>query len=565
MTASPQPITTAHNAQAAKPGKPSLLAHLTSRRWAVPVALYCIAAATQLATVVAVRFPLTEGSAYYVAVARNLVAGRGLVVDAIWSYATPPLVLPRPAFELWQPLASALAAIPMAALGPSFVAAQLAFALVGAALAPLAWLVAREAARYLDLPARRGAWTAIGAGLLTAVSGPLLLAGAVPDSTLPFAVLGVGACLMMPAASSGDRRALLALGIVLGLAYLTRMEAIYLGLTFVGVTLAANAPVRQLLVRVAAVAAAAALVAVPWWLRNLDVFGTPFPTQIRDNLWLTSNEQIFAYLERPTFAAFAAQGPLSIAANIVAGLAYQLVDVLLVPGGPAILIGLAAVVVGSGTALRRRSSRPRAALRTPLGALLLFGSITFVVTAVLFPIATLWGTFQHAAGPLLVGLIVAAVIGGDLFVDRIGRWRSWQRNNAWLAPAALIALTLPITLVQVTGAAGQAADESRSVNQVASSLPAVREAAGVPSTAPVVTNRPIWLSDALTVPTLALPPEPASNVLELARAFGARTVVVFDVFPTPLLDGEPNSCFDPHNTDAGGDVHVFTIAEECMK
>ena len=58
--------------------------------------------------------PTPEDTAYYVGVARNLVEGRGLVTDAIWSYQTPPLVFPRPAFEVWLPLPTFLAAIPMA-------------------------------------------------------------------------------------------------------------------------------------------------------------------------------------------------------------------------------------------------------------------------------------------------------------------------------------------------------------------------------------------------------------------------------------------------------------------
>ena len=59
-------------------------------------------------------FPKPEDTAYYVGVARNLIDGRGLVSDALWSYATPPLVFPRPAFEVWLPLPTFLAAIPMA-------------------------------------------------------------------------------------------------------------------------------------------------------------------------------------------------------------------------------------------------------------------------------------------------------------------------------------------------------------------------------------------------------------------------------------------------------------------
>ena len=42
-----------------------------------------------------VTFPIPEDTAYYYGVARNLVEGRGLVSDAVWSFQTPPLIAPR--------------------------------------------------------------------------------------------------------------------------------------------------------------------------------------------------------------------------------------------------------------------------------------------------------------------------------------------------------------------------------------------------------------------------------------------------------------------------------------
>ena len=59
--------------------------------------LYALALAAGALAIGLVGFPANEGSAYYTAVAANLVEGRGLVIDAVWSYATPPLTLPRPA------------------------------------------------------------------------------------------------------------------------------------------------------------------------------------------------------------------------------------------------------------------------------------------------------------------------------------------------------------------------------------------------------------------------------------------------------------------------------------
>ena len=87
-------------------------------------ALFMVALAARAVVALAVPFPASEDSAYYVGVARNLLEGNGLVSDAIWSYATPPLVVPKPAFELWMPMATFVAAIPMALFGTTFGAAQ---------------------------------------------------------------------------------------------------------------------------------------------------------------------------------------------------------------------------------------------------------------------------------------------------------------------------------------------------------------------------------------------------------------------------------------------------------
>ena len=47
----------------------------------------------------------------------------------------------------------------------------------------------------------------------------------------------------------------------------------------------------------------------PWLLRQLSAFGTLFPGQALENAYLSRNEQIHAYLERPTLGSLLAQGP----------------------------------------------------------------------------------------------------------------------------------------------------------------------------------------------------------------------------------------------------------------
>jgi hypothetical protein len=530
---------------------------LAWRVLATPLGLYFLALLVRVAAIAAVPFSFNEGSAYYVTVAGNIASGRGPVIDAVWSYATPPLTLPRPAFELWQPLASFVAALPMQVLGPALASAQLGFAVLGAVLAPLTWLVARDAAARLDIRDGRAKWVAIGAGLFVAVGGPFVLSAAVPDSTLPFTVFAVAACVAMPGAARGERAPIVALGVLLGLAYLTRMEAVYLGLVFVGVAWAAGARRISLVRRVGTVALVGALVALPWWLRNLAVFGTPLPGQLADNAFLTANEQIFNYISRPSFDTFLAQGPAVIAANIGAGLWHNLVDVLLFPGNVITVVALITIVVGW---------RHRASLRSsPLTALVAYGVVCFAVTSVLFPVATLWGTFEHASGPLLVSFAVLAALGGDAFVVRVRAWRRWPRPNAGMAPAGLAAVVLAMTVLQLTLVSVQSRTRQSQIDGVAS---AALAAGLVEDSAPLISDHPIWLSEATGAPALALPQEGADAVTKLAHAFGAHFIVLFEPPSEATFDESSGAsqCVTQRAVPVPGGVEylgLYEISEGC--
>ena len=282
--------------------------------WLTAAAIFGIALVARALVASLIVFPKPEDTAYYVGVARNLLEGRGLVSDALWSFGTPPLVFPRPAFEVWLPLPTLLAAIPMAVLGHTFAAAQVASVVIGSVVPVLAWRLGADVAAERGLPTTRARTLAIGAGLTAAVYLPLLLHSALPDSTMPFAVLALGACLLMPriardgpAVRLADPR-VLALGVLIGLAALTRNEAIWLGATWAFVGWRAG----QL--RLVAVAGAVALlVFAPWMLRDWVVFGSPLPGQAAANALSIDGLDIFAWNDPPTLARYLAIGPARLA------------------------------------------------------------------------------------------------------------------------------------------------------------------------------------------------------------------------------------------------------------
>ena len=507
------------------------------------LAIFVVALVARAYFAAQIVFPKPEDTAYYVGVARNLLEGRGLVSDALWSYQTPPLVFPRPAFEVWLPLPTFLAAIPMAFFGTTFSAAQISSVLVGAIVPVLTWRLALDVAEERGLSVERARWVGIGAGMTTAVYLPLLLNSALPDSTMPFAAIVLGACLLMTRIVRDPRRAtptdprLLALGVLLGLGALTRNETVWLALIWAGLAwFSVNRPVVDRLRLIGVVAVVAAVVFAPWAYRNLVVLGSPLPGQAVTNALYLSGYDIFAWKDPPTLARHMAIGPAALIGLRIAGLAHNLLNVLVLLGIPVSVIGLAALPwQGRGLALR---------------PLLWISLIMFFVTSLLFPAATQWGTFLHAAAPVHVLIVISAVLVLDAGIARLGRRMGWTNPIAWLATALGLGASLlfSLALLPTFGAGShgtQALYEELGARMAAIDRP-LDASAG-----PVITNFPIWMSETQRIPSLALPNEPPGDVLDLARTFpGTRLMVLISPegthWPGDLEAGLPGSeCFAP--------------------
>jgi hypothetical protein len=482
--------------------------------------VFLVALAVRAWAAALIDFPTPEDTAYYVGVARTVVehgVGDGLVSNALWSYQTPPLTFPRPAFEVWLPLPSFLAAIPMLVLGTTFDAAQWAAVVVGAIVPVLAWRLAADVALERGLAPGRSRTLAVGTGVTTAVYLPLVLHSALPDSTILFAALALGACMLMPRIARDPRAArpgnpmLIALGVLLGVAALTRNEVIWVALTWailawrmVGTTL------RERLLLIGIPALVAALVFSPWAIRNLVVFDTVLPSQTLTNALSITGFDIFAWNDRPTLDRYLAVGGERLIGMRVEGLGHNLFNVLLLLGIPVAPLGLLALPWHG----RDRAVRP----------VVLMSVLAFLVTSLVFPVATTWGTYLHAAGPAHVLLVLSCLLALDAAIARVGAWRGWTRPVAWLGPALGIFGSALFCLVFVPAygrdaevAEAQYAAIERRFQELGQPL-----AQG----GPVITNFPIWLADATGARALALPAESPPDVLDLARHFPGTTRLI---------------------------------------
>ena len=497
-----------------------------SRReaWLTALAVFAVALAVRVAAASQIAFPRPEDTAYYVGVARNLVEGRGLVSDALWSYATPPLVFPRPAFEVWLPLPSLLAAVPLALSGArapipletAMRAAQVVSTSLGSLLAVLAWRLGADVAAERGLATGRARTLAVGAGLTTALYLPLVLHSALPDSTILFGVLALAAILLVNRVlgdACGPRvtdRRLWAAGLLLGLAALTRNEAAWLALALVIPVWRLPGASRAARGRLTGVLAIASLaVFVPWAIRDWAVFGSPLPGQAASNALSVTGFDIFAWHDMPTLSRYLDQGPAALIGMRLDGLGHNLVNVLLLFGIPVSAIGLVAL--------------PWQARDHVLRPLLLLSLFTFFVTSLVFPVATTWGTFLHASAPVHVLLIVATLGALDALLAAIGRRLGWTRPVAWLGPLLSVSASALFCVALLPSFGTGSADTARLYRVLATQL----AAAGMPldPASPTITDFPIWLAETARTTTLALPDEQPADVLDLASHFGARSIV----------------------------------------
>jgi hypothetical protein len=503
--------------------------------------VFLIALVVRIAAASLVVFPQPEDTAYYVGVARNLLEGHGLTSDALWSYGTPPLSFPRPAFEVWLPLPTFLAAIPMAQFGATFASAQLSSVVVGAIVPVLAWRLGADAATERRLSLNRTRVLALGAGLTSAVYLPLVLHSALPDSTMPFAALALAACLLMPRILRDAGRVrltspkVIALGVLIGLAALTRNEAVFLGLAWLVAVWRTPVLERSRKLALVAMPAAVALaIFIPWMVRDWLVFGNPLPGQALSNALSVTGFDIFAWNDPPTLARYLAEGPQRLLLMRAEGLYHNLFTVLLLPGIPAAFLGLIALP----WFIRLRSILPLAVLSIT----------TFLVTSLAFPVSTTWGTYLHAAGPAHVLLVVCALLALDAAIERVGQMRGWTRPVAWLGGALTIFGSLLFMAALMPSFGGLSVGLANRYEALAAQM----EAAGLPleEQGPIITNFPIWLSESTGARALALPAESPADVLDLASTFSGTHLLILHGdehgdWPAVLDTNAPGAdCFD---------------------
>lgn len=477
-----------------------------ARRW-----IFLGALAVRLLMAALIREPGYMDTAYYTVQGIRLAEGQGATEPYLWHYLDDPAGLPRPAFGYWMPLPSLLTA-PFWAVGRSFFAAQVPFAVLSALLAVLGAQLAWETSGRM-----RHTWAA--GGLLT-FSAYFFPFWTLPETFAPFALFGA-LCLwgggrywrMAGRTGGGARWAALAAGAA-ALAYLTRSD----GLLLIALALALPLLRRDVRGGLAALLALALLLA-PWMAYNLHARGTPLPTGGTRTLWLTTYDDIFCYRCDLSPRAYLEWGWAPILRSKLDALAWNLRTLLAVVG----YIFLTPLALVGGWHLRRR---PTFVLAWGY-LLLLFAAMTFAFT---FPGPR--GGFLHSAGALLPFIVAAGLTGVDRAVIWAGRRRGWNIPQAQqVFTGGLVALAVVMS-VMLTPPKLQGWHRAHNLHRKAGAWLRAHDAADCP----VLVGSPPNFWYATRIPALMVPNEPPGTAAQVAERYGACWMLLDVHHPQPMRD-----------------------------
>ena len=494
---------------------------------------------------------------YYFNGGKQIAFGNGWSEMFLWNYLDNPAGLPHPAFTYWMPLTSLVAAggIKMFPGAPSaFEAAQVLFILLSALVAPV------TAGLAFQLTGKKAfGWLA---GVLVIFSGFYFPFMTTTDSFSIYMLLGGVFFLVY---TRVNRARIEILGLLAGLMHLARADGLlWLGIAGLGVLidltrknedtvslkgLLRNAFSMGYLFSGLRIVVAYLVVMFPWYVRNLEVFGSVFPPGGNRTLWVLSYDELFSY-------------PAELLTPVrwwSAGLGN-----LLLARGEALLVNLqttfasmGALLPGTLAVLGFWNLRKH---RTIVLGLIGLG-VLFVFMTVVFPFSGMRGSYFHSGAAFVPLIMAVAPVGIDVLtkasLKRFQKWEDRKIRPFYLGVVILFVVGFSVVLY-FSAVVGLEGDPVMVWNQAEVRYKAVDEALdqlGADPTDAVVVSNPPGFFIVTGRPAFAIPNGSLEQLLELSADYDAEWVLVEPNHPDGL------ESFYESPQDAGQLIWMETVEE----
>jgi hypothetical protein len=265
--------------------------------------------------------------------------------------------------------------------------------------------------------ARLAGWFAVFSGFYAIYTG----------ITETFAIsMALGSCLLLILATDWSLlKRCLAAGALVGLMHLTRADGLlWLGAIgiWVGLEFFRLRPVLDFRTIVQAVCLsilAYGIIMSPWFLRNLNEWGSILPPGGSRTLWLTDYNQTYVYpASNLSFSTWRTSGIGEILSTRLNAMWMNIKTILVIQGG----IALLPLVIVGGLQLRRN-------IIVKTGAGMWLG--VFLFMSFVFPFAGSRGGFFHSGAAIQPLLWAIAAIGLNKMIEWGREVRNWHPKTAW--------------------------------------------------------------------------------------------------------------------------------------
>jgi 4-amino-4-deoxy-L-arabinose transferase-like glycosyltransferase len=345
---------------------------------------------------------------YYYSTGLSLSTGLGFREQFIWNYLNDPSGFPVPSHQYWMPTTSIIAGLPMALFGSQFKIAQIPFILFTASLPPITAIIAFKLHEDKRL--------ALVSGLFALFSGFFLPFLVTTDTFALYMIIGAAAFwYMSKAITKQDEKLWFAVGLLVGLAHLSRVDgALLFVIAFLGIMLMMNERIKP----TAFLIIGYVVFMLPWWIHNFNVTGAIMSTSSTKVLWTLSYDELFSFpANKLTFERWWSAGIGALLRVRLDSTLQNLQSLLLVNGtvflGPFMIIGVI-----------RFKKHPL--VRLSIGYL----ALLFITMSLIFPFAGARGGFFHSSSAVMPFLWALAPVGLFEAIKFGGEKRGWDLAGA---------------------------------------------------------------------------------------------------------------------------------------
>lgn len=518
------------------------------------LALFLIGTAIVMAAARFIPVPGYMDAEYYYANGTQLASGKGFYEPFLWNYLDDPAAIPHPANTYWMPLASLFSALGLFITGKSdFYSARIPFiflaGLIPSITAFISWRFSRN---------RVIAWLA---GGMAVFPGFYAIYMGNTDTFTLFMLLGslfliLGACSIKPAGLK-----FFILGVVAGLIHLARADGILwllggiilVGFEFFRTRGQLKSVGLEAIKSGASLLVGYLLIMLPWYVRNVNIYGGLFSPAGGRVLWLENYNQMFAFpASQLNFQNWLSDGMSSLVQIRAEALSLNLQSALAVQAQ----IFLLPMLLFGAWRLRKNNIVRMAVL---------LWSATFLVMTLVFPLAGDRGGFFHSGAafqPVFWAISAEGFIGLIEFGVRKRNWKLERATKGFgfllilVSAYVTLALFLPHIIPDSSNVTAWSASNAtyRAVDQYLVE-------AGIGKDQIIVVNNPPGYYTATGRSSIVIPDGGVDTLLSAANKFGASYLVLEQNTVEKLVDlyKNPKSVAGLAYVQSVGDVRIFKI------